>query len=161
MTDQNEERQGLHNLIAPIGARKRKKRVGRGRASGMGKTSGRGMKGQKARKSGHVRPGFEGGQGSLAIRQPKRGFSNQRWATVVAQVNVGRLAERFEAGSTIDPPALVAMGLLRSLKFPVKVLGEGDLNHALTLKVHRISAGARAKVEKAGGTIELIEAKKA
>jgi large subunit ribosomal protein L15 len=153
------DRQGLHNLIAPIGAKKKKKRVGRGRGSGMGKTSGRGMKGQKARKSGNVRPGFEGGQLPLARRLPKRGFNNKKWATLYVEVNVGRLAERFEAGSTVDPATLVAIGIMRNASQRVKVLGEGELSHALTLKVHKISAGAREKVEKAGGTVEMLEAK--
>lgn len=155
------ERQGLHNLVAPRGARKKKKRVGRGRGSGMGKTSGRGMKGQKARKSGHVRPGFEGGQLPLARRQPKRGFNNSKFENPFAEVNVGRLAGRFEAGATVDPQALVAIGLMRNLSQKVKILGEGDITVALTLKVHKISAGARSKIEQAGGTVEVLEAKKA
>lgn len=153
------ERQGLHNLVAPKGARKKKKRLGRGEAS-HGKTSGRGHKGQKARKSGNVRPGFEGGTLPLARRLPKRGFNNKAFATEYAIINVGRLAERFEAGATVDPAALVASGLLNKPGARVKVLGEGEIGHALTLKVHKVSASAREKIEKAGGTVEVLEAAK-
>lgn len=153
------ERQGLHNLIAPKGARKKKKRLGRGEGS-HGKTSGRGNKGQKARKSGNVRPGFEGGSLPLARRLPKRGFNNKDFATEYAIINVGRLAERFDAGATVDPAALVANGLLAKQSVRVKILGEGDIGHALTLKVHKVSASAREKIEKAGGTIEVLEAEK-
>lgn len=149
--------QGLHNLVAPHGARKKKKRVGRGEASGHGKTSGRGMKGQKARKSGNVRPGFEGGQLPLARRLPKRGFKNALFRKDYVVVNVGRLAERFEGGATVDPAALVATGLLAKASDRVKILGEGDIGHALHLKVHRISASAREKIEKAGGSVEVLE----
>jgi large subunit ribosomal protein L15 len=154
------DRQGLHNLVAPKGARRNKKRVGRGRGSGMGKTSGRGMKGQKARKSGGVRPGFEGGQLPLARRQPKRGFRNALFRNPYTVVNVGLLAERFAAGSTVDVPALVADGLLAKPTLKIKILGEGDIGHALTLRVHKVSASAREKIEKAGGSIELLEAPK-
>jgi large subunit ribosomal protein L15 len=153
-----ESRQGLHNLVAPRGARRKKKRVGRGEGSGMGKTSGRGMKGQKARKSGNVRPGFEGGQLPLARRLPKRGFTNifRKEYTVI---NVGRLAERFDSGATVDPASLVQTGLLAKVSLRVKVLGEGDVAHPLALRVHRISASAREKIEKAGGSVEVLEAK--
>lgn len=153
------ERQGLHNLVAPKGARKKKKRLGRGEAS-HGKTSGRGNKGQKARKSGHVRPGFEGGSLPLARRLPKRGFNNKDFATEYAIINVGRLAERFDAGATVDPASLVANGLLAKHGARVKILGEGEIGHALTLKVHKVSASAREKIQKAGGTIEVLEAEK-
>lgn len=148
--------QGLHNLVSPIGARHRKKRLGRGEASGLGKTSGRGMKGQKARKSGNVRPGFEGGQLPLARRLPKRGFKNALFRKEYVVVNVGRLAERFEAGSTIDSAALVANGLLAKAGARVKILGEGELSHALHVKVDHISASARAKIEQAGGSVEVV-----
>jgi large subunit ribosomal protein L15 len=152
----SDEIQGLHNLVSPIGSRHRKKRLGRGEASGLGKTSGRGMKGQKARKSGHVRPGFEGGQLPLARRLPKRGFKNALFRNDYTVVNVGRLAERFEAGSTVDPASLMASGLISKAGVRVKILGEGDLGHALTVKVHHISASARAKIEQAGGSVELL-----
>jgi large subunit ribosomal protein L15 len=156
------EIQGLHNLVAPIGARHKKKRLGRGIGSGHGKTSGKGGKGQKARKSGNVRPGFEGGQLPLARRQPKRGqFKNFDFRRDFAVVNLGRIAERFEVGAVIDPEALVAAGLVDQPKARVKVLAVGDLPHALRLKVHAISASARSKVESKGGTVELIDVKPA
>ncbi len=154
----SETRQGLHNLIAPKGARKKKKRLGRGESS-QGKTSGRGNKGQKARKSGQVRPGFEGGTLPLARRLPKRGFTNI-FANEYAIINVGRLAERFDAGATVDPVSLLETGLLSKRNARVKILGEGEISHALTLKVHKISQSAREKIEKAGGKIEVLEADK-
>jgi large subunit ribosomal protein L15 len=152
----NEEYQGLHNLIAVRGARKKFKRVGRGESSGIGKTCGRGMKGQKARKSGGVRPGFEGGQLPLARRQPKRGFKNYPFRKEFVVVNIGLLSERFEAGATVDPAALVAVGLVAKPTDSVKILGQGELSHALTIKAHKVSGSARAKVEAAGGSVELI-----
>jgi large subunit ribosomal protein L15 len=149
------ETQGLHNLVAPRGARKKQKRVGRGESSGHGKTSGRGNKGQKARKSGNVRPGFEGGQMRLARRQPKRGFKNI-FARAVTVVNVGRLADAFEAGATIDPAHLIMAGILSKVDDRVKVLAEGDIKHALHLKVHAISAAAQKKIEAAGGSVQVL-----
>lgn len=154
-----ENRQGLHNLVAPKGARRKKKRLGRGESS-QGKTSGRGNKGQKARKSGQVRPGFEGGTLPLARRLPKRGFNNKIFANDYAIVNVGRLAERFEAGAVVDPTTLLASGLLSKRNVKVKILGEGDIGHALVLKVHKVSQSAREKIEKAGGSVEVLEAAK-
>jgi large subunit ribosomal protein L15 len=151
---------GLHNLEAPRGARKKPKRVGRGEASGLGKTSGRGHKGQKARKSGHIRPGFEGGTLPLARRLPKRGFNNKKFATVYRAINVGLLNERFDADAVVDPSALVATGLLPNLKHRVKILGNGDLDKKLHLKVHAVSKSAQAKVEGAGGSVEVLNIKK-
>lgn len=155
------EIQGLHNLVAPEGARKKKKRLGRGEASGHGKTSGRGMKGQKARKSGNVRPGFEGGQLPLARRLPKRGFKNALFRKEYVVVNVGRLSERFPSGATVDPAVLLATGLLAKVTDRVKILGQGDVAHPLHLKVHGISGSAREKIEKAGGSVEVLEGEKA
>lgn len=146
---------GLHNLPAPEGARHKKKRLGRGRASGHGKTAGRGHKGQKKTKSGNVRPGFEGGQLPLSRRLPKRGFKNFDFRVDYAVVNLGRLAERFEAGSTVDHEALVSRGLAKPTD-RIKVLGTGDLPHKLSVKCHAISASARQKIEAKGGTVELI-----
>jgi large subunit ribosomal protein L15 len=148
---------GLHNLPAPDGARHKKKRLGRGRPSGHGKTASRGHKGQKKTKSGNVRPGFEGGQLPLARRLPKRGFKNFDFRVDYAVVNLGRLAERFPAGSTIDQAALVGAGLAKPSD-RVKVLGTGDLPHKLSVKVHAISASARQKIEAKGGTVELLGA---
>jgi large subunit ribosomal protein L15 len=155
------EIQGLHNLVAPHGARHKKKRLGRGRASGHGKTAGRGHKGQKKTKSGNVRPGFEGGQLPLARRLPKRGFKNFDFRVDYATVNVGRLEERFTAGSVVDHDALVACGLVTKTGMKVKILGNGELKHKLTVKAHAISAGARQKIEAAGGTVEVLDAAKA
>ncbi|MBI1947816.1 MAG: 50S ribosomal protein L15 [Deltaproteobacteria bacterium] len=147
--------QGLHNLVAPAGARQAKKRLGRGRGSGLGKTSGRGHKGQKKTKSGNVRVGFEGGQLPLARRLPKVGFKNFDFKVSYAAVNLGRLGERFPAGAVVDPAALVAAGLVNP-KDKVKVLAAGELKHKLSLKVHAISAAARQKLEALGGSVELL-----
>lgn len=148
--------QGLHNLVAPIGARKKVKRVGRGESSGHGKTSGRGHKGQKARKSGNVRIGFEGGQIPFFERVPKVGFSNYLNRKTYLTVNVENIASAFSAGEVVDHAALVGAGLLSKSKGEVKVLGKGDISAAYTVKVHAISASARTKIEQAGGKVEII-----
>jgi large subunit ribosomal protein L15 len=145
---------GLHNLVAPKGARKGPKRLGRGESSGHGKTSGRGHKGQKARKSGNVRIGFEGGQNPLARRLPKRGFTSDGIRKSI--VNLKHLANRFDANAQIDPAALVAAGLIRSLKSKIKILGVGEPKGGFHLRVHSISDSAREKIEKSGGTIEIL-----
>lgn len=143
------------NELSPIpGSKRPRKRVGRGPGSGLGKTCGRGQKGQKSRSGGGVRLGFEGGQMPLTRRLPKRGFHN-RFAKDIKVVQVGDLA-RFEAGSVVDVAVLQEAGLVGKIGDGVKVLGNGDLSHAITVRVHRISAGARAKVEAAGGTVELV-----
>jgi large subunit ribosomal protein L15 len=151
---------GLHNLPAPDGARKNRKRLGRGRPSGHGKTAGRGHKGQKKTKSGNVRPGFEGGQLPLARRLPKRGFKNFDFRVDYAVVNLGRLSQRFAEGSMIDHAALVGAGLARTTD-RIKVLGTGELAHKLSVKVHAVSASARTKIEAKGGTVEIVGAKAA
>ena len=145
---------GLHNLVAPVGARKKAKRLGRGESSGHGKTSGRGHKGQKARKSGNVRIGFEGGQNPLNRRLPKQGFTSLYKKGAI--VNLGNLAERFEDNAQIDLPALVAAGLLRSLDGKVKVLGMGEPKKGFKLFVHGVSDSARKKIENSGGSIEIL-----
>lgn len=144
----------LSRLEAPEGANKRKMRVGRGHASGKGKTSGRGMKGQKARKSGNVRRGFEGGQTPLQRRLAKRGFKNP-FKKTFAEVNLTALS-RFDAGASIDLEALRAKGLCKEPSDGVKVLGTGEITKAVNVKVNRISKSAQAKIEKAGGKVELI-----
>ena len=145
------------NTLKPVaGSRRSRKRVGRGPGSGLGKTCGRGQKGQKSRSGGGVPAWFEGGQQPLQQRLPKRGFHN-RFSKKIAEVNVGSL-EAFEAGSVVDVEALKAAGLVQKVGDGVKLLGTGEISHALTVKVHRVSAGARAKIEGAGGTIELIGA---
>jgi large subunit ribosomal protein L15 len=146
---------GLHNLVAPRGARKAPKRLGRGESSGLGKTCGRGTKGQKSTKSGNVRIGFEGGSNPLARRLPKHGFTSLRARASI--VNLSSLAERFEENSKIDLSALVAAGLIRNLNAKVKVLGEGTPKNGFKLSVHSISDSARDKIVKAGGSIEILQ----
>ncbi len=155
MTTQ-QEYLGLHNLEASPGARKRPRRVGRGESSGWGKTAGRGHKGQKSRKSGNVRIGFEGGQNPLSIRLPKRGFRSMADRKALQAINLGAVATRFAKEAVVDVSALVACGLLASGRRQVKVLAGGDLSHALKLRVHAISHCARAKVEAQGGSVELV-----
>lgn len=146
----------MHNLRPDKGATKERRRVGRGPGSGFGKTAGRGTKGQNARSGGGVRPGFEGGQLPIQKRLPyKRGFTNV-WATPWETVNIGRLAEVNVEGP-ITPEVLVEHGLIRSTRFPVKVLGDGEVTTALTVRAHAFSKSAQARIEQAGGTIETLE----
>jgi large subunit ribosomal protein L15 len=145
----------LHELHPAPGSRRERKRVGRGISAGQGKTAGRGQKGQGARTEG-LPKGFEGGQMPLSQRLPKlRGFHN-RFKKDFAVVNISKLG-RFEAGSVVDADALRAAGLVGNARDGVKVLGAGRLKHAVTLRVHRVSASARAAVEKAGGTVDLLQ----
>lgn len=146
----------LHDLKPPKGAKKAAKRIGRGEASGLGKTSGKGHKGQRSRSGGGVRPGFEGGQMPLQRRLPKRGFSNYPFKVTFSIVNLRDLG-KFQAGSVIDAEGLAAAGLISKATDKVKVLGEGSVDKALTLKVHKASAKAREAIEAAGGSVELIE----
>ena len=142
---------GLHNLRAPRGAHTEPKRKGRGPGSGFGKTGGRGGKGQRARKSGNVRPGFEGGQMPLIRRIPKRGFTNP--FKVEAQVvNLRDLAEY--KGEEVTPVLLMEGGFVSHPDRPVKILGMGDASRALVVKGCAVSASARQKIEAAGGRIE-------
>ena len=143
----------LHELKPAPGAKHRRKRVGRGNASGTGKTSGRGMKGQKAR--GSVPLGFEGGQMPLQRRVPKWGGFTPRNRIEYAVVNVGRLDDAFEAGETVTPEALRERQLVRK-GTPVKVLAAGELTKAITVKAHRFSKQAKDKIQAAGGTAEVI-----
>lgn len=146
----------LHDLRPDEGSRQKRKRVGRGISAGQGKTAGRGTKGQGARSGGGKGPYFEGGQLPLVRRLPfKRGFTNIR-KIYYNPVNLGRLAEMFEAGSEIDPAVMVEVGLLKKESDPVVILGDGDLTGALTIKAHRFSAAAKQKIEAAGGTAELL-----
>ena len=150
----SEEREQLklHHLSPPPGSKKKKIRVGRGEGGRRGKTAGRGTKGLKARSK--LRPGFEGGQTPLAMRLPKlKGFTNPN-KEAFAIVNVSSLAV-FDAGSEITPETLRERGLIRH-KGQVKVLAEGDLDKALTVKAHAFSASAKAKIEKAGGSVEVL-----
>ena len=144
----------LHELKPAEGSTKNRKRVGRGVASGWGKTAGRGNKGHNARSGGGVRPGFEGGQMPLHRRLPKRGFTNV-FKKVMAVVNVSDLS-RFESGTVVDEAALVRIGLIKGRKDGIKLLGQGEIDIALTVQINAISRSARAKIEAAGGTVEVI-----
>jgi large subunit ribosomal protein L15 len=144
----------LHNLHPNPGATKTKKRLGRGRGSGTGKTSGKGVKGQKARPGHHgARLAFEGGQMPMPRRIPKRGFKNP-FRIEAFPINVATLDKIFDAGAVVDLDALRAKGLVPKLVEHVKILGEGEITKQLTIKAYRASATAREKIEKAGGTIE-------
>ena len=144
----------LHELSPPKGARKAVKRLGRGPGSGNGTTAGRGSKGQKSRSGGNVRPGYEGGQMPLQRRLPKRGFTNIFRKEYVA-VNIRDLG-RFERGTVVDKAALKEAGLLKRISDGVKLLGQGAIDYPLVLKVDKCSRSAQAKLEAAGGKIELI-----
>jgi len=145
----------LHSLSPNPGAKHRRKRLGCGESSGLGKTSGRGHKGQKSRSGGGVRPGFEGGQMPLHRRLPKRGFSNLRFQDSIAIVNVSQLEAFFDDGAEVNEESLRAVGLIKGQIDKVKVLGQGDLSKALKVTVDLASASAKEKIEKAGGSIEL------
>lgn len=143
----------LHELRPAEGAKKSRKRVGRGIAAGQGKTAGRGTKGQNARAGGGVRPYFEGGQLPIVRRLPhKRGFKN-RFKTYYAPVNLERLLN-FEENTVITPDVLAEAGIIRSAQEAVVILGDGDLDRALVVKAHRFSMTAREKITQAGGTVE-------
>lgn len=144
----------LHELKPAEGSRKERNRVGRGMASGNGKTSGRGHKGQGARSGGGVRPGFEGGQMPLFQRLPKRGFTNINRKDF-AIVNVETL-NRFENGTEITPELLLETGVVSKLNSGVKVLGNGKLEKNLTVKAHKFSASAKEAIEAAGGKTEVV-----
>ena len=144
-----------HELKPPAGSRHKRKRVGRGNASGHGSYSGRGMKGQKARSGGGPRLGFEGGQTPLIKRLPhRRGFTNV-FRVEYVPVNVGQL-ERFEVGTEVTPELLRQVGIIKNLRQPVKVLGDGQISKALTVRVHRFSAAAKEKIEAVGGSVEEV-----
>ena len=144
----------LSNLKPAAGSRKKKQRVGRGNASGMGTTSGRGAKGQKARSGGSVPQWFEGGQMPIYRRLPKRGFKN-RFRIEYAVVNIRDLAS-FEKGSVVDRKALREMGKIPSLQVSVKLLADGEIDFPLTVKLEKASQAAIDKITKAGGTFEQI-----
>jgi large subunit ribosomal protein L15 len=144
----------LHELKPAKGAIKGRKRLGRGTASGQGKTAGRGQNGQKSRSGGGVRPGFEGGQMPLYRRLPKRGFTNifkKQWAII----NVEDL-NKFEDGSVITPEMLLEAGLIKKVIDGIKILGDGDLEKKVTVQAHKFSKAAIEKIESAGGKAEVI-----
>ncbi|MEM5794646.1 MAG: 50S ribosomal protein L15 [Bacillota bacterium] len=144
----------LSEMRPAAGSKKERTRVGRGLGSGLGKTSGRGHKGQNARSGGGVRPGFEGGQKTLYQRLPKRGFTNL-FRTEYAEINVEDL-NRFENGTVVTPDLLLESGVLKKLRAGVKLLGNGELEKALTVQVHKASQSAVNKVTAAGGKVEVI-----
>lgn len=145
----------LHELSPAAGSAVRPYRKGRGIGSGNGKTAGRGHKGQNARSGGGVRPGFEGGQIPLYRRLPKRGFCNKRFATVYSIVNVDAL-NKFEDGAVIDLGILLDAGILSKANDGLKVLGRGEITKKVTVKAKVFSASAKAKIEAAGGTVEVV-----
>ncbi len=145
----------LSKLTKPVGATRTKTRLGRGVGSGLGKTSGRGQKGQYARTRG-FKPHFEGGQTPLQRRLPKRGFNNP-FPAIIAEVSVGDL-EAFGAGAKVDEVALRAGGLVKGRYDRIKVLGNGEITKAVTVSAHAFSKSAAAKIEKAGGKVVLLAA---
>jgi large subunit ribosomal protein L15 len=141
----------LSSLKPPEGSRKKRKRIGRGDGSGHGGTSTKGHKGQNARSGGRVRPGFEGGQMPLSRRLPKRGFRNPFRKNIVT-INIDQLRS-FPEGSVIDKTALLDAGLVKRIGDGIKVLGKGNIDYPISLKIDMISRGARDKIEAAGGSI--------
>ena len=148
---------GIHNIGAPKGANRNKKRVGRGPGSGHGKTATRGHKGQKSRSGYSGRPGFEGGQMPLQRRLPKRGFTNifkKQWI----EVRLEALDRNFEADADVTPELLHERGVIKKAKHDIVVLGNGEISKALKISAHRFTKSAREKIEKAGGTATVIGA---
>ena len=146
----------LHELSPAEGSVKAGFRKGRGAGSGNGKTAGKGHKGQNARSGGGVRPGFEGGQLPLYRKLPKRGFNNSRFGKQYAVVNICYLNEKFNDGEVVDSAALLAKGIIDSVKDGVKILGEGELTKKLTVKAAVFSASAKEKIEAVGGKSEVV-----
>ena len=144
----------LHELSPAPGSKKARTRVGRGLGSGLGKTSGRGHEGQGARAGGGKRPGFEGGQKPLYLRLPKRGFYN-KFALTYTEVNVGSL-NGFEAGEVVDLVSLVEAGIIKKVNDGLRILGNGELDKALTVKANGFTKAAVAKIEAAGGKVEVV-----
>ncbi|MFZ3110139.1 MAG: 50S ribosomal protein L15 [Rectinemataceae bacterium] len=143
-----------YQLHAPEGANKKKRIVGRGQGSGLGTTAGRGNKGQQSRSGGKTYPGFEGGQMPLYRRLPHRGFSNYPFKKAWQIVNIEDLAKKFTVGETVDAVSLLMKGLVRKPEQLIKVLGNGSISIALNVSVDAVSAGAKAKIEAAGGKVE-------
>ena len=144
----------LHDLKPAVGATTAPKRLGRGTGSGLGKTSGKGHKGAKARSGGGKRPGFEGGQMPLTMRLPKRGFTN-KWRVEYATVNVERL-NIFEDGAVVSPVELIQAGILKNVQDGVKILGNGEITRKLTVKATKFTQTAKEKIEAAGGKVEVF-----
>lgn len=144
----------LHELKPAFGSTTAPKRLGRGIGSGLGKTSGKGHKGAKARSGGGKRPGFEGGQLTLIRRLPKRGFTNN-FRTEYVAINVDRL-EVFEDGMTVGPVELIQYGIIKKIEDGVKIMGNGELTKKLTVQAMKFTASAKEKIEAAGGKVEVI-----
>ena len=144
----------LHELKPAEGATSARKRLGRGIGSGLGKTSGKGHNGAKARSGGGKRPGFEGGQMPLTMRLPKRGFTNNFRKEYVA-INISRL-DVFEDGATVGPVELIEMGIIKKIGDGIKIMGDGELNKKLTVQANKFTATAKEKIEAAGGKAEVI-----
>lgn len=144
----------LHDLKPAVGATTAPKRLGRGTGSGLGKTSGKGHKGAKARSGGGKGPGFEGGQIPLMRRIPKRGFTNN-FRTEYVAINVERL-EIFEDGQVVTPVELIEMGVIKKIEDGVKIMGNGEITKKLTVKANKFTASAKEKIEAAGGKAEVI-----
>ncbi len=144
----------LHELSPPAKSRKPKQRLGRGVGTGWGKTAGRGNKGFNSRSGGGAKPGYEGGQMPIQRRLPKRGFTNI-FRKKIAVINVRDLL-RFESGSLVDKVVLVKAGLVKGQQDGIKLLGQGEVKNALTIKVNHVSKSAREKIEAAGGTVEVV-----
>jgi len=149
----------LHELSPAKGSNRETKRIGRGHGSGWGKTAGKGHKGQWARSGGGVRPGFEGGQTSLARRMPKRGFTNYAFKTEYAIVNVRDLEKCFESGAVVDEQVIIESGLVKKPLDGIKILGTGELTKSLTVKVTKFSDSAKEKIQNAGGKAQELPEK--
>ncbi|MDT8902668.1 50S ribosomal protein L15 [Anaeroselena agilis] len=144
----------LHDLAPAPGSKKERTRVGRGLGSGLGKTAGKGHKGQNARAGGGVRPGFEGGQMPIYRRLPKRGFYN-KFGKEYTEVNVREL-NRFEAGTVVDPVLLVEAGVIKNVRDGIRILGNGELEKSLTVRANGFTKSAMEKIQAAGGKVEVI-----
>lgn len=148
---------GEFDLVMPNGANKKRKILGRGSSSGWGKTAGKGNKGQKARSGGKVYAGFEGGQMPLYRRLAKRGFSNYPFSRDYVVVNLSLLENKFSDGEIVDNTSLHKKGLLKKVTSMVKILGDGELTKKLSFNVSAVSASAKAKIEKTGGSVNLSQ----
>ena len=147
----------LHTIAPAPGAVTKPKRLGRGIGSGLGKTSGKGHKGQWARSGGGVRPGFEGGTMPLTRRPPKRGFKNALFKKVYSIVNLKTLEEKFEKGAVVNAEVLLQMGILSKIEeYGLKVLGDGELTKSLTVQANKFTESAKKKIEEAGGKAEVL-----
>lgn len=150
----------IHDITARVGKHKSRKRIGRGEGSGTGGTAGRGHKGAKSRSGYTHRPAFEGGQMPLTRRMPKIGFSNARFRNEFHVVNLRTLEAKLDDGATVDARTLFEADIIRNPDLPVKVLGDGDLTKKLTVTAAKFSRAAKEKIEKAGGTVNVVERRK-